>query len=276
MRRKALVGFGFFVAGALIGSVWLDFGDLLSDARRWLAAAAAVFAVAVLGRRFLARLEPYASKLAKTSRDLVVALEKHGDRLERVATLPERLDTPLERLGTSLERLGEEVGTLARRLDRNSELLEGLAMELVEAGQKQGMEPAGPEPSSGRGGGDSPSRPDLEQELMVAWRRYRDGGDGHFNAKGFKAELASAGIDVDVRGLDGQGGHAVLVVDDPWASDRSFFVVPDFNKSPKSAEHWFKDESSRRLGGRSDELRRLGRGRWSKNGPEVVERGSVA
>ena len=269
MGRKALVGFGFLAAGALIGSAWLDFGDLLSEARPWLPAAVAVFVVAGLGRLFLSRLEPYASKLAKRSRDLVVALEKHGDRLERIAPLPERLDN-------SLERLGEQVGNLAHRLDRNFDLLEGLAMELVEARQQQGMDPPGLEPSSGRGGGDSAPRPDLEQELIVAWKRYRDGGDGHFNAKGFKAELASAGIDVDVRGLDGQGGHAVLVVDDPWASDRSFFVVPDFNKSPKSAEHWFKDESSRRLGGRSDELRRLGRGRWSENGPEVVERGSVA
>lgn len=267
MGRKAPVGFGLLAAGILTGAVWLGFGDLLPGARPWFPVAVAVFVVAGIGCLFFSRPKPFTSVLAEASRDVVVALENHGDRLERIATLPERLDT-------SLEHIGEQVGDLAHRLDRQCNLLEGLAMELVEATQQKGAGSTGLEPPSGKD--NSAPCPDLGRELKVAWKRYRDGGDGHFNAKGLKAELASAGIDVDVRGLDGRAGHAVLVVDDPWANDRSFFVVPDFNKSPKSAEHWFTDESSRRLGGRTDELRKLARGRWSENGPEVVERGSVA
>ena len=265
--RKALVGFGLLAAGTLACAVWLGFGDLVPGARPWFPVTVAVLVVAGIGCLFFSRPEPYASMLAKTSRDVVATLENHRDQLERIATLPERL-------GTSLERVGEQVGDLGHRLDRHGNRLERLAMELVEARQQQATGPAGLEPPSGKG--DATPRPDLGHELRVAWKRYRDGGDGHFNANGFKAELASAGIDVDVRGLDGQAGHAVLVIDDPWASDRSFFVVPDFNKSPKSAEYWFEDESSRRLGGRTDELRKLARGRWSENGPQIVEKGSVA
>ena len=103
-----------------------------------------------------------------------------------------------------------------------------------------------------------------------------DRGDGHFNAKGFKAKLADAGIDVEVRGLDGEAGNAVLMIDDPQASDGSFFVVPDFTRSPSDVRHWFDDESSGRLGRRTNELKRLARGKWSENGTEVVERGNVA
>ena len=267
MGRKALVGFGLLAAGTLTGAGWLGFGDLLPGARPWLPVAIAVLVVAGIGCLFFSRPKPYTSMLAEASRDVIAALEGHRDQLERIATLPAHL-------GTSLERIGEQVGDLAHRLDRHGNRLEKLTMELVEARQQRGTDPAGLEPPSGKG--DSAPRPDLGHELKVAWKRYRDGGDGHFNAEGFKVELDSAGIDVDVRGLDGQAGHAVLVIDDPRAGDRSFFVVPDFNKSPKSAEHWFEDESSRRLGGRTDELRKLARGRWSENGPEIVERGSVA
>ena len=266
MGWKALVGFGLLAAGALTGALWLGFGDFLPGARPWLPVAMTVLVVAGVGCLFFARPEPSASMLAKASRDVVAVLEDHRDQLERIATLPERL-------GSSLERIGEQVGDLAHRLDRHGARLERLARELMEVRQQQGTVPAGLEPPSGQG---SIPRPDLGHELKVAWKRYRDGGDGHFNAQGFKIQLASAGIEVDVRDLDGQAGHAVLVVDDPWASDRSFFVVPDFNKSPKSAEHWFEDESSRRLGGRTDELRELARGRWSENGPEMVEKGRVA
>ncbi len=267
MGRKARVGFGLLAAATLTSAVWLGFGDLLPGARPWLPVAVAALVVASIACLFFSRPEPRESVLEKTSRDIVAALEDHRDQLERIASLPERL-------GTSLERIGKQVGDLGSRLDRHGDLLERLAMELVEASKEPETGPADLESPSGQG--EATPGADLGHELKVAWKRYRDGGDGHFNAKGFKVELASAGIDVDVRGLDGQAGHAVLVIDDPWASDRSFFVVPDFNKSPKSAEHWFEDESSRRLGGRTDELRKLARGRWSENGPEVVEKGSVA
>ena len=266
MSRKALVGFGLLAAGSLTGAVWLGFGDVLPGARPWLPVAMMVLVVAGIGCLFFSRPEPSAS-LARASRDVVAALEDHRDQLERIATLPERI-------GSSLEGIGEQVGDLAHRLDHHGNRLERLAMELVKVTQHQNTDPAGLEPPIEKG--DSTPRPDLGHELKVAWQRYRDGGDGHFNAKGFKVELASAGIDVDVRGLDGQAGNAILVIDDPWASDRGFFVVPDFNKSPKSAAHWFEDESSRRLGSRTDELRKLARGRWSENGPEIVERGRVA
>ncbi len=267
MDRRALVGFGLLAAGTLTGAAWLGFDDLLVGARPWLPVAMAVLVVAGTGCLFFSRPKPYASLLAEASQDVVAALENHCDQLERIATLPERL-------GTSLEGFGEQVEDLARRLERNGNRLERLTMELVATGRQRETDADGLEPPIEEG--DSTPRPDLGHELTVAWKRYRDGGDGHFNAEGFKVELARAGIDVDVRRLDGQGGHAVLLIDDPWASDRSFFVVPDFNKSPQSAEHWFEDESSRRLGGRTDELRKLARGRWSKNGPEIVEKGSIA
>lgn len=270
MGPKALVGFVLLAAAALTGAVWLGFGDLLPGARPWLPVSVAALVVAGVASFFFSRPEPQESVLAKTSCDIAAALKDHREQLECIAVLPERL-------GASLERLGEQVGDLGGRLDRHGDRLERLAIELVEAGRRPGAGPDGLEPPSGqREPDDSTPRPDLEQELKGAWKRYRDGGDGYFNAQGFKAELANAGIDVDVRGLDGEAGTAVLLIDDPRAGDRSFFVVPDFNRSPKSAEYWFEDESSRRLGGRTDKLKKLARGKWSENGPEVVEKGSVA
>ena len=263
MGPKALVGFVLLAAAALTGAVWLGFGDLLPGARPWLPVSVAALVVAGVACFFFSRPEPQESVLAKTSRDIAAALKDHREQLERIAILPERL-------GASLERLGDQVGDLGGRLER-------LAIELVEAGSRPEARPDGLEPPSRQGEPDEPTpRPDLKQELKGAWKRYRDDGDGHFNAQGFKAELANAGFDVDVRRLDGAAGSAVLTIDDPQAGDRSFFVVPDFNRSPKSAEHWFEDESSRRLGGRTDKLKKLARGKWSQNGPEVVEKGSVA
>lgn len=267
MDWRTLVGFGLLAAGTLTGAVWLGFDGFLLGARPWLPVATAVLVVVGTGCLFLSRPKLYASMVAKASRDVVAALEDHSDQLERIATLPDSF-------GTSVERFGKQVEDLAHQLERDGNRLERLTMELVEARQQEGTDAVDLKLPIGQS--DSSPRPDLRHELTVAWKRYRDGGDGHFNAEGFKVELARAGIDVDVRSLDDQAGHAVLLIDDPWASDRSFFVVPDFNRSPKSAEHWFEDESSRRLGGRTDELKKLARGRWSENGPEIVEKGSVA
>lgn len=267
MGGKALVGFGLVAAGVLIGAGWAGFDDLLPGTRPWLPVAAAALVVAGVACLFFPRPEPHASVLAKASRDIVAALEDHSDRLERLATLPERLGTPLE-------RIGEQMGDLAYRFERHDNRIERLAMALVEAGQHRETGQPGLEPPSDTG--DPAPHPDFGNQLMEAWKRYRDDGDGYFNADGFKAALASAGIDADVRGLDGQSGQAVLMIYDPWANDGSFFVVPDFSKSPKSAERWFEDQSGGALGGRTEELRRIARGRWSENGPEIVERGSVA
>ena len=267
MGRNALVGFCLVAAGTLIGAIWMGFGDLLPGARPWLPAAVAVLAIAGVAFLLFPQPEPRASISERASREVATALEANRDQLERISTLPERLGTPLE-------RISEQLREMANRLDRHDHRLERLTMELVEAGQRRGTGQAFLEPPSETG--DPAPRPDFGKELREAWERYRDDGDGHFNAMGFKAELASVGIDVDVCELNRETGHAVLAIDDPWASDRSFFVVPDFNKSPKSAAHWFEDESSRRLGGRTDELKKLARGRWSESGPEIVEKGSVA
>ncbi|MDE2973580.1 MAG: hypothetical protein OXU64_02490 [Gemmatimonadota bacterium] len=268
MGRKALVGFGFVATGILTGAVWAGFGDLLPATRPWLPVVIAALVVAGVACFLFPRPESHASVLARASQDVVVALKGHRDQLERIAALPERLGTPLE-------HIGEQMGELAHRLDRHDTRMERLAMELMEAGQHRGTGQAVPESPSETGEEPTP-RPDFGKELMEAWKRYRDDGDGHFNAEGFKAALANTGIDADVRGLDGQPGQAVLMICDPWANDRSFFVVPDFSKSPRSAERWFEDESGGALGGRTEELRKLGRGRWSESGPEMVEKGSVA
>ena len=106
--------------------------------------------------------------------------------------------------------------------------------------------------------------------------RYRDEGDGHFNAQGLGAELAARSIVADVRQLGDDAGEAVLAIDNPQSSDRSFLVVPDFTRSPKSAERWFEDESGGRLGSRTNEIKKLARGRWTESGPKVVTKGSVA
>lgn len=270
MGPKGLAGFVLLGAAALTGAVWLGFGDLPPGVRTWLPVSVAALAVAGSACLFFSRPEPDESVSAMTLRDIAATLKDHREQLERIAILREHL-------GTSLERLGEQLGDLGGRLDRHGDRLERLAIELVEAGRRSEAGSDGLVPPSGQSERDEPpSRADLPQELKEAWKRYRDGGDGHFNAPGFKDELANAGIDLNVRRLDGAAGSAVLTIDDPWAGDRSFFVVPDFNRSPKSAEHWFEDESSRRLGGRTDKLRKLARGKWSQNGPEVVEKGSVA
>ncbi len=266
MGRRARVGFGLMAAGALIGAVPLGFGDLLPTARPWFPIAVAAFVVAGSACLFFSRPDSHASILAKASRDIVAALERHNDELKHLATLSEQV-------GGSLERVAEQVGDVGSRLDHLGNRLERLATETADAGQQP--EPTPSDPPSGTAA--TTPHPDLGQELKRAWERYRDGGDGHFNAEGFTAELAKAGIDADVRGLDGEAGRAVLAIVDPDAGDRSFFVVPDFSKSPKSAQHWFKDESSGTLGGRTDELRTLARGRWSENGSEeVVDMGTVA
>ncbi len=268
MSREAMVGFGFLAVGVFIGAVWLGFNDLSPGVRPWLLVAMAMSTVAGISCFLFLRPKPYASTLADASRDIVAALDGHRDQLECIAALPERL-------GSSLECIGKRMGDLAHRLDCHGSQLERLITELLEI--KQQLLETNPGQSRTADWEESPTFSlDFEHELKVAWKRYQKGGDGHFNAKGFKIELANGGIDADVRSLNDHAGRAVLVIDDPQTSDRSFFVVPDFTKSPKSAEHWFEDESSGELGSRIDELRKLARGRWSNSDSEVVERGSVA
>ena len=266
-RWKPLLGFGLLAAGVFVGAVWLGFGDLLPGARPWFPVAVAALVIAGFAVLFFSRPTSAESALAKNSRDVVSALERQRDQLERIATLSELL-------GASLKGIGDRVGDIGQRLDRHGSRLEQLAVEFTKAMQPQEESPATPDPGGETDG--AASHQHFGPALKAACKHYLDQGDGHFNAKGLKAKLAVAGIDVEVRGLDDGTGKAVLVIDDPQAGDGSFFVVPDFTRSPSDAQHWFDDESSGRLGRRTNELKRLARGKWSENGTEVVERGSVA
>ena len=266
-RWKPPLGFGLLAAGVLTGAVWLGFGDLVPALQPWFPVVVAVLVITGAAFLFFSRPASAAWALERSSQDIVYGLERQHDVLERIAALPELLRT-------SLKGTGDRLGDIGQRLDRHESRLEQLAVELAKARRRADMVPGHPAPTEADG---ATPQLDLGQELKAAWKRYLDQGDGQFSAKGFEDELSSVGIDVDVRSLDGEAKHAVLAVGDPRASDRSFFVLPDFTKSISAAQHWFDDESSGRLGSRIKELRRLARGRWSENGnAEVVEKGSVA
>lgn len=265
-RWKPPLGFGLLAAGVLTGAVWVGFGDLVPAVRPWFPVAVAVLVIAGAAFLFFSRPASAARALERSSRDITYGLERQHDELERIAALPELVRT-------SLKGIGDRLGDIGQRLDRHDSRLERLAAELAKARRRADMAPSHPAPDETDG---AAPQLDLGLELKAAWKRYLDQGDGQFSAKGFEDELSSAGIYVDVRRLDGEARRAVLAIGDPRASDRSFFVVPDFTKSISAAQHWFDDESSGRLGSRIKELRRLARGRWSENGTEVVEKGRVA
>ena len=259
-------------------------------ALRWLPVAAAVFMLVGATVLFLSRPPPGMDSAAAAARDIVAALERQHDHREAAAALPEVVRSSLERLGRHMEDIG-------RKLDRHSGRLEQFATEMAEArraddegrtADDSGAPPVahvrqGPADNEEPVAVDSPGSeddegpaPDLEQELTAAWTRYRDEGDGHFNARGLSAELAAGSIAAAVRKLGDDAGEAVLAIDDPRSSQRGFLVVPDFTRSPKSAERWFDDESGGRLGSRTNDIKKLARGRWTESGAEVVTKGSVA
>ena len=119
-------------------------------------------------------------------------------------------------------------------------------------------------------------------DLIAAWDDYRRAGDGHFSRRGFQAVLAHRGLAADVSAGDRVGaGDAVLIVERPSGAPR-FYVLPNFNKSPRAVADWFDDDSGGALTGRTQRVTRVAQGRWVEPGSgigrgfEVLERGEIA
>ena len=281
---RGLLAISLFVAGMLVGAVWPGFADLGPVARPWAAAAMTVMviAVAVFIAFPRARTPPDASGSERLSLDPSEPSLAHT--VGGILAAQERLVVLLEHLVDSVDaRQGEETRHAG----------EALGSSLGESEGERAESPADTAPDSGTTlsteYADAPaqetqseetqvvSHPPLQDVLTNAWRSYLHDGDGHFNAEGFKSELSGIEIAAEVReGSEVGAGNAVLVIEDPRSDDRSFFVIPNFTKAPGAAADWFEDESGGILGHRTKELRRLARGRWSKNGPEVIEKGIVA
>ena len=122
-----------------------------------------------------------------------------------------------------------------------------------------------------------PLEPARPSDLIDAWDEYRRNGDGHFSPRGLQAVLNQWGFDVNVGHGERVGAAgAVLVVE--TVGSRTFYVLPSFNKSPRAVADWFDDAGSGALTGRTQQVARVGRGRWLESGNgrfEVVERGEV-
>ncbi len=273
---RAVAGFALLAVGAVTGALWVYTAHLPIGPGPWLRApiwvpiVTALSLVVGIGFVFFSRLfrpASYASILRHASRDILAAMENHSNALERIVSKPDDRATSLARIGDGVEDVAR---TLHRRCDRIEDLV---VMASTATSSPREVDSAGPEPDFGE---IPATAEDLEYELKAAWKRYRDRGDGHFRAHGLRDELASAAVDVVVRGLDGPAGVGVLVVENPDATESGFFVVPDFSKPAKSVDYWFENKGSRALGALIDEVIVVAQGRFSESGVEVVKRGSVA
>ena len=119
-------------------------------------------------------------------------------------------------------------------------------------------------------------------DLITAWDNYRRDGDGHFSRRGLQSVLDQRGLAANVSAGDPVGAvGAVLIVETPPNSPR-FYVLPSFNKSPRSVADWFDDSTSGALTGRPERLVRVAQGRWVESEAgierrfEVIERGEIA
>ncbi len=268
--RMTLVGFVLLIAGGLTGAAWLGTSGVLANEHGWWLAA--TFGLMVSGTGFLVYLRPRTDSKASEKEELALA-ERKAAALESCHNQLEHLSTHLETLGSLLARRGEPATEIVPVLARCASHLERLSDRVDESRIVQQVEATASESEHETLEGNPVT--DLAAELQLAWSRYRRDGDGYFNASGLQVELVNRGIDAKVEVLR-QEGHGFLLVDDTSTKDRHFFVVPDFTKSPRSAARWFEDQSSKRLGGKLKELKRLARGRWSGNHPRVVEKGVVA
>ena len=122
-----------------------------------------------------------------------------------------------------------------------------------------------------------PLEPARPGDLIDAWDEYRRNGDGHFSPRGLQAVLNQWGFDVNVGHGERVGAAgSVLVVE--TVGSRTFYVLPSFNKLPRAVADWFDDAGSGALTGRTQQVARVGRGRWLESGNgrfEVIERGEV-
>ena len=215
-----LIGFGLVAAGVLTGAVWLGFGNIASGSVPWFPVALAVLVVVGTALLVFSRRQAEGESRATSARDIVSALERQHGQLQRIATLPDLLDA-------SLKNVGDRLGEVRDQVDHHGRQLEHLALEFAESSHTQVADPSPPDPVDET---DSEPRPDLGGELKAAWNRYRDDGDGHFNAQGFTSELSKVPIRAKVRALGERSEEAVLAIDDPHAGDRSFFVVPGLHQ----------------------------------------------
>lgn len=117
-------------------------------------------------------------------------------------------------------------------------------------------------------------------DLIAAWEDYRRNGDGRFSRLGLQGLLDQRALEANVRHGDRiDAGDAVLIVETPSNASR-FYVLPNFNKSPRAVAEWFDDSSGGALTGRTQRVARVAQGRWVEAGTgkcfEVIEKGEVA
>ena len=115
------------------------------------------------------------------------------------------------------------------------------------------------------------------EDLIQVWEHYWRRGDGHFKAGGLVSQLTANGFAARV--LDGAAvgaGRHVLIVD-PRAADRRFYVLPSFATSPRSVREWFDDRGDGALTTTTRRVLSVAVGQWTESGKaEVVQKGAVS
>ena len=136
--------------------------------------------------------------------------------------------------------------------------------------------------------GESPPAAKAPQpgDLITAWDNYRRDGDGHFSRRGLQSVLDQRGLAMRTSAPATRSAPvgAVLIVETFAQLAANFYVLPSFNKSPRSVADWFDDQHQRGAYRQDAERlvqggpRSMGRirGPGSRKRFEVIERGEIA
>ncbi len=144
---------------------------------------------------------------------------------------------------------------------------------------------APPEPRAAVTAATAPARPVEEPpppetpqpgDLIAAWDSYRRDGDGHFNPHGLQTVLDQRRLAANVSDGDRVGAGSNMLLVEARSRHPQFYVLPSFAKSPRAVADWFDDSSGGALTGRTQRVIRVGEGRWTEGGFEVVGKGVVA
>ncbi len=90
--------------------------------------------------------------------------------------------------------------------------------------------------------------------LIDIWNVYYSKGDGKFNATGLRRQLENAGIDAEVIPGDRLGGGDNILAVDLLDHGGVLYLLPNFTKSPRAIEDWFRATDS---GSRMARIQRL-------------------